>query len=83
MENKETEQVNISYLVLYAKYESPCQSFDANFISKGEFEANKLEDFATMKKWALKNGKSLGIIALEYPPLVRIIPEVKIINNLI
>ena len=49
-------------------------------MSAENFEANKSEDFATMKKRALKNGKKIFIIEAVMP-LIKIIPEVTVVNN--
>ncbi len=76
--------VSRSYLVLYEsnpdRISGSIEKFDGETMSSVNFEANKSEDFAAMKKWALKNGKKIFIIE-SIPPLVKIIPEVTVVNN--
>ena len=76
--------VSRSYLVLYEsnpdRISGSIEKFDGEVMTSKEFEANKSEDFATMKKWALKNGKKIFIIDAVMP-LIKIIPEVTVINN--
>ena len=76
--------VSRSYLVLYEnnpdRISGSIEKFDGEIMSAVNFEANKSEDFATMKKWALKNGKKIFIIEAVMP-LVKIIPEVTVVNN--
>lgn len=70
-----------SYLVLYeSDPRGNIEKFDGEIMTAMDFEANKAEGFATMKKWALKNGKQIFIIEAVMP-LVKIIPEVTVINN--
>jgi hypothetical protein len=82
MENKKTD--NIIYLVLYEtnpnKKNHETQKFEGEIMSTQNFEINKSEDFDTMKNWALQNGKKVFILKVE-EPLIKIIPEVKVINN--
>ena len=53
--------VSRSYLVLYEsnpdRISGSIEKFDGEIMSAKNFEANKSEDFATMKKWALKTVK--------------------------
>ena len=76
--------ISRSYLVLYEnnpdRISGSIEKFDGEIMSAVNFEANKSEDFATMKKWALKNGKKIFIIEAVMP-LVKIIPEVTVVNN--
>jgi len=76
--------VSHSYLVLYEsnpdRISGSIEKFDGEIMSSVNFEANKKEDFATMKKWALKNGKKIFIVEAVMP-LIKIIPEVTVINN--
>lgn len=82
--NGQQTDVSRSYLVLYEnnpdRISGGIEKFDAEVISSENFEANKSEDFASMKKWSLKNGKKIFIIEVVMP-LIKIIPEVTIINN--
>ena len=82
--NKKTD--NSIYLVLYEtnpnRISGSAEKFEGEVMSSQTFEINKSEDFATMKKWALENGKKIFILKADNP-LIKIIPEVKIINNLI
>ena len=84
--NGQQTDVSRSYLVLYEnnpdRISGSIEKFDGEIMSAENFEANKSEDFATMKKWALKNGKKIFIIEAEaVMPLVKIIPEVTVFNN--
>ena len=76
--------VSRSYLVLYEsnpdRISGGIEKFDGEIMSSENFEANKAEDFATMKKWALKNGKKIFIVEAVMP-LIKIIPEVTVVNN--
>ena len=76
--------VSRSYLVLYEsnpdRISGSIEKFDGEIMSAENFEANKSEDFATMKKWALKNGKKIFIVEAVMP-LIKIIPEVTVVNN--
>jgi len=76
--------VSRSYLVLYEsnpdRISGSIEKFDGEIMSSVNFEANKSEDFATMKKWALKNGKKIFIVEAVMP-LIKIIPEVTVVNN--
>ena len=78
--------VSRSYLVLYEsnpdRISGSIEKFDGEIMSAENFEANKSEDFATMKKWALKNGKKIFIVEAVMP-LIKIIPEVTVVNNCI
>ena len=78
------DAVNRSYLVLYKsnpdRISGSIEKFDGEIMSAENFEANKSEDFATMKKWALKNGKKIFIVEAVMP-LIKIIPEVTVVNN--
>ena len=82
--NSDLGDVSRSYLVLYESnpdgISGSIEKFDGEIMSSVNFEANKSEDFATMKKWALKNGKKIFIIEAVMP-LVKIIPEVTVVNN--
>lgn len=82
--NGQQTDVSRSYLVLYEnnpdRISGSIEKFDGEVMSAVNFEANKSEDFATMKKWALKNGKKIFIIEAVMP-LVKIIPEVTVVNN--
>jgi hypothetical protein len=79
-----SDDVSKSYLVLYEsnpdRISGSIQKFDAEIMSSEMFESNKSQDFATMKNWALKNGKKIFIIEAVMP-LVKIVPEVTIVNN--
>ena len=59
--NGQQNDVSRRYLVLYEnnpdRISGSIEKFDGEVMSAENFEANKSEDFATMKKWALKNGK--------------------------
>jgi hypothetical protein len=76
--------VSRSYLVLYEsnpdRISGSIEKFDGEIMSSVNFEANKAEDFAAMKKWALKNGKKIFIVEAVMP-LIKIIPEVTVVNN--
>ena len=78
------DAVSRSYLVLYEsnpdRISGSIEKFDGEIMSAENFEANKSEDFATMKKWALKNGKKIAIVEAVMP-LIKIIPEVTVVNN--
>ena len=82
--NLQQGAVSRSYLVLYEsnpeRISGSIEKFDGEIMSSENFEANKAEDFATMKKWALKNGKKIFILEAVMP-LVKIIPEVTVVNN--
>ena len=82
--NLQQGAVSRSYLVLYEnnpdRISGGIEKFDGEIMSSEKFEANKEEDFATMKKWALKNGKKIFIVEAVMP-LVKIIPEVTVVNN--
>ena len=82
--NGQQTDISRSYLVLYEnnpdRISGGIEKFDGEVMSAVNFEANKSEDFATMKKWALKNGKKILIIEA-VTPLVKIIPEVTVVNN--
>ena len=57
--------VSRSYLVLYEsnpdRISGSIEKFDGEIMSSVNFEANKSEDFATMKKWALKRATFLKL----------------------
>jgi len=76
--------VSRSYFVLYEsnpdRISGSIEKFDGEIMSAENFEANKSEDFATMKKWALKKGKKIFIVEAVMP-LIKIIPEVTVVNN--
>lgn len=76
--------VRRSYLVLYERnpdrIRGSIEKFDGEIMSAKKFEANKSEDFAAMKEWALKNGKKIFIVEAVMP-LIKIIPEVTVVNN--
>ena len=61
--NGQQTDVSRRYLVLYEnnpdRISGSIEKFDGEVMSAENFEANKSEDFATMKKWALKNGKNI------------------------
>ena len=82
--NGQQTDVSRSYLVLYEsnpdRISGGIQKFDGEIMSSENFEANKSEDFAKMKKWALKNGKKIFIVEAVMP-LIKIIPEVTVVNN--
>ena len=76
--------VSGSYLVLYEanpdRISGSIEKFNGEIMSSENFEANKSEDFATMRKWALKNGKKIFIVEAVMP-LIKIIPVVTVVNN--
>jgi len=82
--NGQQTDVSRSYIVLYEnnpeRISGAIEKFDGEIMSYDNFEANKKEGFAKMKQWALKNGKSIVILEA-VKPVVKIIPEVRIVNN--
>lgn len=84
MNTEKTEiDKEIYYIILKEKETTiydRTQTFDAEMMSLENFEANKSEDFATMKNLALKNNQKIFIIETGIP-LIKIIPECTIVNN--
>ena len=82
--NGQQTDVSRSYLVLYEsnpdRVSGAIEKFDGEIMSMEKFNTNKEEGFLRLKDWALKNGKKVFILeAVE--PLVKIIPEVRVVNN--
>lgn len=76
--------VSGSYIVLYEnnpeRVSGSIEKFDGEIMSVEKFNTNKEENFQRLKEWALRNGKKVFILeAVE--PLVKIIPEVTVVNN--
>ena len=72
------------YLVLKETCEGKygaTQTFDASIISEEILNRFKNNNFSELSDWALKNNSKVCIVEI-HEPLIKIIPEVTIVNNI-
>jgi hypothetical protein len=81
--NSDLGAVSRSYLLLRevnAGLHGASQTFEAEILSEINFNAYKSHNFKDLSEWVLKNNRKVFIIDVN-KPLIKIIPEVTVVNN--
>jgi hypothetical protein len=81
--NSDLGAVSRSYLLLRevnAGLHGARQTFEAELLSEENFNASKFHNFKDLSEWVLKNNRKVFIIEAN-KPLIKIIPEVTVVNN--
>lgn len=77
-QNKQKTNINNHYLVLREK--NTPNDFHAELIDEKDLDNLKAYNFNDLSNWALENNKGVFIVKVN-KSLIKIIPEVKIVNK--